>query len=253
MYKNFSLLFASVIIFLALATSAVADPVVLFDESHAQQFLIGKDGPLDLSALAATYSENGFQVKSSSGPLNDAELSSSDVLVLSGPFRPLNNDEVRAVIDFVGSGGGLAVMLHIPQPTLNLLRQLNVDVANGTLHEDGAAIGGNPLYFKVSRLAVHPLTSGLESFSVYGSWALRSTAEHVTTLAETGQHGWVDLDHDNRFSTADAMQPFGVAVAGHLGKGRYVVFGDDAMFQNRFFDESNRRLAINLLNWLGHR
>jgi len=47
------------------------------------------------------------------------------------------------------------------------------------------------------------------------------------------------------------MQPFGVVVVGHLGQGRYVVFGDDALFQNRFFDESNRRLAINLVNWLG--
>jgi len=253
MYKNFSLALVSVMTILTLATSAAAAPVVLFDESHAQQFLIGKDGPLDLSALAAAYREHGFQVKSSAGPLNGAELSSVNVLVLSGPFRPLNQDEVQAVLDFVNNGGGLAVMLHIPQPTFNLLRQLDVDVANGTLHEEGAAIGGNPLYFKVSKLAVHPMTAGLESFSVYGSWALRGTADHVTTLAETGQHGWVDLDHDNQFSNADAMQPFGVMVAGHLGQGRYVVFGDDALFQNRFFDESNRRLAINLVNWLGHR
>ena len=88
---------------------------------------------------------------------------------------------------------------------------------------------------------------------MYGSWALRGAADHVTTLAETGQHAWVDLDHDNLFSTADVMQPFGVVVAGQLGQGRYVVFGDDALFQNRFLDEPNRRLAINLLNWLGQR
>ena len=251
MYKNFSLALVGVMTILTLATSAVAAPVVLFDESHAQQFLIGKDGPLDLSALAAAYREHGFQVKSFAGPLNGAELSSVDVLILSGPFRPLNPDEVQAVLDFVNNGGGLAVMLHIPQPTLNLLRQLDVDVANGTLHEDAAAIGGNPLYFKVSKLAVHPLTEGLESFSLYGSWALRGVADHVTTVAETSQHGWVDLDHDNKFSKADAMQPFGVVVAGQLGQGRYVVFGDDALFQNRFFDEFNRRLAINLVNWLG--
>jgi len=253
MYKNFCFVPVIVITFLAIATSAVADPVVLFDESHAQQFLIGKEGPLDLSELAAVYGENGFRVKSTSGPLSSAELSSADVLILSGPFRPLNQDEVQAVLDFVGNGGGLAVMLHIPQPAVNLLRQLDVDVANGILHQDDAAIGGNPLYFNVSRLVVHPLTAGLESFSVYGSWALRGAADHVITLAETSEHGWIDLDHDNLLSEADAVQPFGVVVAGHLGQGRYVVFGDDALFQNRFFDESNRRLAINLLNWLSHR
>lgn len=253
MIKNISFVLLCVTMILVLAASAFAAPVVLFDESHAQQFLIGKNGPLDLSGLAAAYHEKGFQVESSSGPLNKAELSSVDVLVLSGPFRPLGSDEVQAVLDFVKNGGGLAVMLHIPQPTLNLLRQLDVEVANGTLHEEGAAIGGNPLYFKVSRLIDHPVTAGLESFSVYGSWALRGAADHVEILAETGQHGWVDLDHDKRFSEADVMQPFGVLVAGQLGEGRYVVLGDDALFQNRFFDQSNRQLAVNLVNWLAYR
>ncbi len=253
MHKNYSLAIVSAIMVLTIATSAVAAPVVLFDESHAQQFLVGKDGPLDLSELAAVYRENGFQVKSSAGLLNGTELSSVDMLILSGPFRPLDKDEVQAVLDFISKGGGLVVMLHIPSPALSLLKQLDVDVANGTLREEGAAIDGNPLYFKVNRLAVHPLFTGLESFSVYGSWALRGAAEHVSILAETSQNGWVDLDHDNQFSKTDAMQPFGVVVAGRLGQGRYIVFGDDALFQNRFLDEPNRRLALNLANWLSSR
>ena len=253
MLKNIILDLLSTITVLTLAATALAAPSVLFDEVHAQQFLIGKDGPLDLSGLAAAYRANGFQIKSSAVPLNEAELASVDLLVLSGPFRPLDAEEVEAVLDFIRNGGGLAVMLHIPPPALNLLRQLHVEVANGTLHEEDAAIDGNPLYIKVNRLADHPVTAGLESFSVYGCWALRGAAGHVATLAETGRHGWIDLDHDQQFSRADAMQPFGVVVAGQLGQGRYVVFGDDALFQNRFFDESNRRLAINLVNWLVHR
>lgn len=253
MYKNVSLAIASLIAILTITAAAVAAPVVLFDESHAQQFLVGKDGPLDLSELAAVYRENGLEVKTSLGPLNGAELSSVDMLVLSGPFRPLGKDEVKVVLDFVNNGGGLVVMLHIPPPVLGLLRQLDVDVATGTLHEEEAVIGGNPLYFKVSRLAVHPLFEGLASFSVYGSWALRGAADHVAILAETGPNGWIDLDHDNLFSKADAKQPFGVVVAGQLGQGRYVVFGDDALFQNRFLDESNKRLALNLVNWLSSR
>jgi len=250
MLKNISLALLCVIAFLTLTAAAFAAPVVLFDEAHAQQFLIGKDGPLDLSGLAASYRANGFMVKNSAAPLTETELASVDLLVLSGPFRPLDPGEVAAVLDFIRNGGGLAMMLHIPPPALNLLRQLHVEVANGTLHEEGAASDGNPLYIKVSRLADHPVTAGLESISVYGCWALRGAADHVETLAETGAHGWVDLDQDRQFTGADAMQSFGVLVAGHLGPGRYVVFGDDALFQNRFFDETNRRLAINLVNWL---
>ena len=253
MLKYISLAFFCVVTVLTLVAPVLAAPVVSFDEAHAQQFVIGKDGPLDLSELAAAYRAKGFQVKHSTKPLNDRELASVDLLVLSGPFRPLDTAEVEAVLDFVRSGGGLAVMLHIPPPALNLLRQLHVDVASGTLHEEDAAINGNPLFIKVSRLADHPVTAGLENFSVYGCWALRGADEHAVTLAETGMHGWVDLDHDNQFSRADAMQTFGVVVAGQLGQGRYVVFGDDTLFQNRYFDEHNRKLAINMVNWLVRR
>jgi hypothetical protein len=39
-------------------------------------------------------------------------------------------------------------------------------------------------------------------------------------------------------------------VAGALGRGRFVVFGDDTLFQNRFLDGSNLELAGNLVHWL---
>ena len=92
--------------------------------------------------------------------------------------------------------------------------------------------------------------AGLDSFSLYGAWALRGTASHSQIIAETSQHGWVDLDHDNQLSEEDAVQQFGVAVAGEAGAGRYVVFGDDAIFQNQFFDEPNRQLALQMIRWL---
>ena len=250
MFKHISLHSLCLMTILIIAAPAIAAPVILFDESHAQQFLVGRDGPLDLSGLAATCHENGFRVQSSSRPLNGAVLAGVDVLIISGPFKPLAPDEIEAVLDFVRNGGGLAVMLHIVPPVMKLLWQLDVEVANAILREEDAAIDGNPLYFTVSRLANHPVTAGLESFSIYGGWALRGAVDKVTILAETGERGWIDLDHDERFSAADAMQSFGVVVAGQLGRGRYVVFGDDALFQNRFLDQRNRQLAVNLANWL---
>lgn len=41
-----------------------------------------------------------------------------------------------------------------------------------------------------------------------------------------------------------------MVVAGSYGKGRFAVFGDDAIFQNRFLDADNRKLAANLARWL---
>ena len=233
-----------------LTAHSVAAPVVLFDESHGQQFLIGKSGPLDLSELATLYQDNGFVVASHSGPLTKEALSTADVLVLSGPFLSPAKSEMDAVIDFIDAGGGLAIMLHIAPPVRDLLHRLEVDFTNGTLRESSQVIDGNPLNFKVTVLADHPVTRDLGSFSIYGSWALRGTAPHTRILAETSQHGWVDLNRDNQLSEVDAVQQFGVMVAGESGQGRYVVFGDDAIFQNRFLDEANRQLALQLVNWL---
>jgi hypothetical protein len=41
-----------------------------------------------------------------------------------------------------------------------------------------------------------------------------------------------------------------VVVTGELGAGRFIIFGDDAVFQNRFLDRQNRQLAKNLARWL---
>ncbi|MCK4509159.1 MAG: DUF4350 domain-containing protein [Desulfuromonadales bacterium] len=236
-----------------LATYTIAAPIVLFDESHAQQFVIDKSGPLDLSELAALYQDNGFNVLSHADGLTKETLGSVDVLVISGPFLPLSESELDAVIEFINAGGGLAIMLHIAPPVRDLLHRLDVDYTNGTLRETSQTIDGNPLNFKISIMADHPVTAGLNGFSIYGAWALRGTAPHATIIAATSQYGWVDLNRDNQLTEVDAMQTFGVMVAGETGQGRYVVLGDDAVFQNRFLDEANRQLALKLVNWLGHR
>jgi hypothetical protein len=230
-----------------------AAPAVLFDEGHAQQFLTGKSGALDLSELAALYQEQGAVVTTSVEELSKDSLAAVDVLVISGPFRPLSGAEVEAVVEFIHAGGGLAVLLHIAPPVRDLLHRLEVDYTNGTLRETRDVIGGNPQDFTITSLTEHPLTEGLESFSLYGAWALRGTAVHSEILAKTGEKSWVDLDRDKKFSRNDAAQSFGVMVAGEIGQGRYVVVGDDALFQNRFLDDSNRQLAINIVDWLSRR
>ena len=239
-----------ILLFNGMLCCAVAAPRVLFDESHAQQFLTSNQGALDLSGLATLLRDQGLVVKSTREPLTTDLLADADVLVISGPFKPLDEKELQAVLNYLEAGGGLAVMLHIAPPIGALLYRLDVDFTNGSLRETAQLIGGNPLNFKVSKLAAHPVTDGLTDFSVYGCWALRATAPHVSILAETSERGWVDLDRNNQLSRSDAVQRFGVIAAGELGKGRYVIVGDDALFQNQFLDESNQKLAINIANWL---
>jgi hypothetical protein len=79
---------------------------------------------------------------------------------------------------------------------------------------------------------------------------LTNSAPSTRIIASTSPRSWVDLNGDGRLSKGDVMQSFGVVAAGELGAGRYVVFGDDAIFQNKFLDEQNGQLAKNLSRWL---
>lgn len=229
---------------------AVAAPVVLFDEGHAQQFKVGGDRPLDLSGFGAAFTAAGYQLRTTTQSLDSGVLAEVDALVISGPFQPIRPEEVAAIRDFLSRGGGLAVMLHIAPPADGLLRALEVAFSNGTINEKTNVLGDNPLDFKVTDLARHPLTAGLGDFALYGAWALQPTAPVSEVLAKTSAHSWVDLNRDRVFTPGDAMQPFAVLVAGTSGQGRYAVFGDDAIFQNRFLEGSNRQLADNLARWL---
>jgi hypothetical protein len=144
----------------------------------------------------------------------------------------------------------MTVMLHIGKPLAELFRSIEVDFTNYVLAEQENIIGDDPKNFQVKSLTDHPLFSGLNHFSLYGGWALKNTAENSRIIASTSPKAWVDFNGDGKLSTGDIVQTFGVVVAGKLGKGRFVVFGDDAIFQNKFLDESNRQLAINLARWL---
>lgn len=77
-----------------------------------------------------------------------------------------------------------------------------------------------------------------------------NTAASAKIVASTSPKGWVDFNGDKKLSNGDIMQSFGVVVVGEIGAGRFVVFGDDAIFQNKFLDASNRQLAKNLARWL---
>ena len=87
-------------------------------------------------------------------------------------------------------------------------------------------------------------------YDLFGGWALINDGDGARVIARTGPGAWVDLDRDEKKGAKDPVQAFGVAVAGERGKGAFVVFGDDAIFQNRYLEEYNGPLGRNLVRWL---
>lgn len=252
--KHIVALARTIIVILLLAcattTSALAGPTVLFDQGHGQRFFLDKTGPLDLSSFAGVFRDAGYTVRIGEGALTDKSLTGVDVLVVSGAFQPFTAADLDTVTTFLGRGGRLCVMLHIGVPVGTLLQHIGVDYSNGVIHEKENLIMGDPLNFEVTRLESHPLLAGLQRFSLYGAWALMNVSDDARIIARTSPSSWIDLDGNQKLSYGDAVQSFGVAVAGRYGKGNFVVFGDDAIFQNKFLGPDNMRLAKNLAEWL---
>jgi hypothetical protein len=234
------------------AVSAFAgESRILFDQGHGQRFVIEEEGELQLSKLAGIVKGGGSQVMATRKPLTDEALKSVTALVISGPFETVGPEEVEAVARFLEKGGRLAVMLHIGSPLSGLLARLDLDHSNAVIHEKNNIVNSDT-NFHVKSLAASPLFSGLTQFSLYGGWALDPGKTGVV-LARTSPEAWADLDGNRVLSKGDVIGVFNMAVSGTLGSGAFVVFGDDALFQNRYLDENNGRLAANLVGWLAGR
>lgn len=232
------------------ASAASKTPVVLFDEAHGELFLPLKESPLALSELGKLFTDKGFQLRSAKEPLTSVRLAGVDAVVISGPFAPFTTEEIDALYTFVEKGGHLAIMLHIAPTTAKLLARFGVVHANGVIREDAPAqIAGEALNFNVTRLSKEPLFTGIDHFAVYGCWALDAEGP-ARIVATSGSKSWVDLNGDRAFAAEDAMQSFGIVALGEVGQGDFVIFADDAIFQNRFLTGENRQLAKNLVQRL---
>lgn len=239
-----------VLLLLSAGQSNAQERQVLFDQGHGQLFVVDQDGPFQLSELAATLRGSGLEVVASRQPLSAEGLKGVAGVVISGPFIPLAQKEIEALLGYLDQGGKLALMLHIGQPLIPLLHRLGVDVANGVIRETTQIIEGESLNFTVSDLSPHPLTLNLEEFALFGAWPLMNFGGQGQEIARSGGQAWVDLDGTKNRTPGDAVQSFTVLVAGQYGAGNFAVFGDDAIFQNQFLKGYNQPLAYNLGRWL---
>lgn len=236
--------------FFLCSSALAAEGVVLFDQGHGQHFLIDGAEPLGLSALAAEVRAQGLTPKPLTGWITPAALREAVALVVSGPFQLIHEAEEEAIVDFVARGGRLCLMLHIAEPVRPLLQSLGVAATVAPVREQINQIGDNPLAFRVVNFAGHPVTAGVKSFNVNGCWGLANQTAASQVLAWSSPRAWSDMDHDGKMGPDEPPATLGVMVGGKLGRGAFLVVGDDAVFQNRFLTEGNLKLAKNLAVWL---
>jgi len=250
--KSFICFLCTVLLLLLLAVirAEAKKLTVVFDQGHGQKFVIEKEGKLQLSRLSGILKGKGYDVKISAGQITEAQLDTADVLIISGAFQLISTEEIDAVIRFVERGGKLCVMLHIPQPLTGLMGRLKIYASNGVIQEQENRINNVPMDFFITNMEKHKITRGLKKIGVHGAWALMTESPTAQIIARTGPKAWIDLNRDGKFDKNDARQAFGVIIAGTLGKGEYVIFGDDAIFQNEFLYQENMPLGKNLADWM---
>ena len=242
-------LFAMVMMLAFSAAGTASAGTVLFDNAHGERFHIDQKGPLHLSGLVDVLQKAGSKVAALEQPMTDATLAEADLLVISGAFAPLSADEIDAVVRFMQRGGKVAVMLHIAPPLASLLDRLHVTYTNGAIRERENILDNDPQKFQVTRFKEHPLTHGLQEITLHGAWGLLNTDAGARVIASTSPNAWVDLQRDG-VQKKENTASFGVVVAGEVGKGGFLVFGDDAIFQNRYLELYNAPVARSLAAWV---
>lgn len=232
-----------------LGLSSASAQTILVDSGHGERFNIDDNGPLQLSGFSEMLQATGAHVATLAVPISDASLAEADSLIISGAFAPLKADEIEALVRFLHRGGRLAVMLHIAPPLESLLERLRVSYTNGVIQERENVIDGTDINFRVNRLGTHQILQSVDEFNLYGAWGLMNQDETARVIASTSPMAWIDLDR-SEIQRKEATASFGVIVAGDIGKGGFLVFGDDAIFQNKFLNGPNKVLAANLADWL---
>jgi hypothetical protein len=240
---------------------------VLFDEAHSEAWTIRPElaasmqpahpGDASYARAAAALAERGFDVAvNADKPLDAQTLSGTDVLVLAHPSDPkwerttgvgspqLSADEVSAIADFVGRGGGLVVMGETEQEkygnNLNdLLAAFGLHLENDTV-QDYEHCAGAPTWILAElgdgeRGRAGDLLARVNAACFY----------RATTVTATNGGRVLARTHATA-SVPDAA----LLVASEHGDGRVVVLADSDLFGDDCIDElDHRALWLNIAYW----
>ena len=203
-------------------------------------------------------------------PLDQTPQVPEDVvlLVVLQPGSPWSREAGDAVADYLDRGGSLLWLSDPGGATPPALTaRLGVTPEPGLLVDPTSRLNGQstPEFILVPGYASHPVTDGLDAFTVFPTatslewqapegWRARG-------LAATGLRAWRetgDLDREVRFEEAsDVPGPLDLAVAlerpgaGDGDPQRVVVFADADFLSNAYLGlGANRDLGSNAVNWL---
>lgn len=237
------------------------------------EFSLEGGGQDTLTSLKTTLEAKNYTVKSLN-LLTDGKIpDDARVIVIDGPTKPLSENEVSLISDFLNKGGGLIAM---EEPLLLTDFGDNPDPLANYLAQDWGSILGNDIVVDLKTteayLAIansygnHAITQKMTSlatiFPTSRSVQVSSTVVtgvSQTQLIETAQNSWAETDLDSvkngnpGFNTGADLQgpvPLAVAAENAVTNGRVVVFGDAEFPLNAYIDAGgNLDMISNTVDW----
>jgi ABC-type uncharacterized transport system involved in gliding motility auxiliary subunit len=232
-------------------------------------------GEQSLNLAKRALEGKNYTVKTLNLLAENAIPADAKAIIVAGPTKPVSEQEVVLLSDFVQSGGGLVVLQDAlpvtdfgdaPDPLADYLASvwsitLGKDlVIDNTSNQPTIAVG--------SQWGQHPIVNSLA-----GLVAIMPTARSVTisdpgsasislaTLVSTGQNAWAETDLESLANQTqpvtpdiakDLMGPVPLGAAGENfeSAGRVVAFGDSEFATNAGYTAyANGDLFINSIDW----
>jgi ABC-type uncharacterized transport system involved in gliding motility auxiliary subunit len=259
---------------IASALIRIANPgerVIYFLSGHGEYDPLGS-GDRSYSQLNDTLQSKNYTVKTLNLLVSPEIPTDAKVIVIAGPLKPISDQEVNLLKDFVARGGSMTVLLEPiimtdfgdqSDPLASYLQQeWNITLSNDLIVD----LGANPPSVAIAaEYGNHPVTEEIRSmnmatlFPTARSLQVGNQKFNPVVLIKTSDRTWAETDmaglRNNQVSPdegQDLLGPITIAVAmENLDAGsRLLVVGDaDFAANGNFGLYGNGDLMVNSIDW----
>lgn len=246
--------------------------VIYFLTGHGERD-IEQGGETAMTRAKATLESKNYLVKTLNLLLENQIPADANVIVIAGPLKPISENEVGLLKDYLANGGSLIVM---EDPTALTEFGDESDPLAEMLAKDWGILLNNdividlqspePTYaVSVIPYSPHPITSGMNNLASIYPFTRSITTDNamtdltLTTLVNTRENSWGETDFQSLtaggqvgLDETEVQGPLTLALAGenNTSKARLVVFGTSAFATDNVFDAyGNGDMFVNSVDW----
>jgi hypothetical protein len=251
-----------------------------FLKGHGEHEISDDDNQRGYSLFARLLENNNVHVKGLNALIGTEIPADCTILVIAGPTRPYEPQELARIEKYLSQGGRLFVLfnvegLHNPTGLEQLLQRWNVDVGYNWVQDTTQAEAGEQSVILASNYGAHPIVRPLlrsslkfiapRSISQRQAPATSADAPKAVELVSTGPNGVVLVPPQEGVKWTQARTgiiPLAVAVergaiqavGAERSATRIVVTGDSLFLSNLAFNQAANSDFGNLaVNWLVNR